>query len=105
MARPTSLSLTIEPFYIVKPGASYGLSGTLTDTRHSRPVAEELITFQVGDGIPPINTVRTNNSGNFGVSGLIAPNTVGDYNLQARFNGGHGYDPSESLVITLRVHT
>jgi len=103
MANPTSLSLTIEPFYIVRPGATYGLSGTLTDTRHSRPVASEPIIFENGEGIPPINSVRTNNSGNFRVSGLIAPTTVGDYNLQARFNGGHGYDPSKSLVITLRV--
>jgi hypothetical protein len=108
MANPTSLSLRIKPFYIVKPGATYGLSGTLTDTRHSRPVASQRIIFEnyflsYGDGIPPINSVTTNDSGNFSVSGLRAPTTVGDYKLRARFDGGRGYDPSKSLAIALRV--
>ena len=62
MANPTSLSLTIEPFYIVTPGATYGLSGTLMDTRHSRPVESQRIIFENGEGIPPINGATTDRS-------------------------------------------
>jgi hypothetical protein len=105
MANPTSLSLRIDPLYIVKPGATYEISGKLADLRPGRPIDSRRIIFENGDGIPPINSVNTNESGNFRVSGLRAPTTVGDYNHRARFEGGRGYDPSESEVIALRVLT
>jgi Carboxypeptidase regulatory-like domain len=103
-SNPTSLSLTIEPFYVVTPGATYGLSGKLTDLRHGRPMRSQRIIFENGEGIPPINSTTTDDSGNFRVSGLRAPTTEGDYNLRARFKGRGGYEPSASHVITLRVY-
>ena len=66
----------------------------------SRPII-----FENGDGIPPISSTTTEGSGNIRVSGLRAPTTVGDYNLRARFEGGRGYDSSESDVIALRILT
>jgi hypothetical protein len=102
--KPTSLSLRIEPFYIVTPGATYGLSGKLSDLRHGRPMRSQRIIFESGHSIPSINSTITDDSGNFRVSGLRAPTTEGDYNLRARFEGRGGYEPSASHVITLRVY-
>ncbi len=100
---PTSLSLTIEPFYIVKPGTTYGLSGKLTDLRHSRPMRSQRIIFETGHGIPSINSTITDDSGNFRVDGLRAPITEGYYNHRALYEGRPGYNPSSSGVIALRV--
>ena len=99
----TSLSLSIEPFYIVKPGATYGLSGKLLDLSHCRPMRSQRIIFQSGHDIPSINSTITDDSGNFRVSGLRAPTTVGNYNHRAHFEGRPGYKPSASDVIALRV--
>ena len=41
----TLLSLRIDPFYIVKPGSNYGLSGKLTDS-DSNPLRSKKITFR-----------------------------------------------------------
>ena len=100
---PTSLSLTIEPFYIVKPGSTYGLSGKLTDLRHGRPMRLQRIIFESGHGIPSINSTITDDSGNFRVDGLRAPITEGYYNHRALYEGRPGYNPSASSVIALRV--
>jgi hypothetical protein len=101
--KPTSLSLSIEPFYIVKPGTTYGLSGKLLDLRHGRPMGLQRIIFESGHGIPSINSTITDDSGNFRVSGLRAPMTQGYYNHRARYEGRPGYNPSTSSVIALRV--
>ena len=101
--KPTSLSLRIEPFYIVKPGASYGLSGKLSDLRCGRPMRSQRIIFESGHGIPSINSTITDDSGNFRVSGLRAPMTEGYYNHRALYEGRPGYNPSASGVIALRV--
>ena len=74
---PTSLSLRIEPFYIVTPGATYELSGKLSDLRHDRPMHSQGILFESGHGIPSINSTITDDSGNFRVSGLRVPMTEG----------------------------
>jgi hypothetical protein len=99
----TSLSLRIEPFYIVKPGATYGLSGKLLDLRHCRPVRSQRIIFENGHGIPSINSTITDDSGNFRVGGLRAPITEGYFNHRALYEGRPGYNPSASSVIALRV--
>jgi hypothetical protein len=101
--KPTSLSLRIEPFHIVTPGATYGLSGKFSDLRCGRPMRSQRIIFEIGHGIPSINSTITDDSGNFRVSGLRAPTTVGNYNHRARFEGRPGYKPSASDVIALRV--
>jgi hypothetical protein len=101
--KPTSLSLRIEPFYIVTPGTTYGLSGKLSDLRHGRPMHSQRIIFESGHGIPSINGTITDDSGNYRVSGLRAPTTEGNYNHRARFEGRPGYKPSASDVIALRV--
>ncbi len=101
--RRNPTSLTIEPFYIVKPGTTYGLSGKLTDLRHGRPMRLQRIIFESGHGIPSINSTITYESGNFRVGGLIAPITEGYYNHRALYEGRPGYNPSSSSVIALRV--
>jgi hypothetical protein len=101
--KPTSLSLRIEPFYIVRPGATYGLSGKLSDLRYGRPMHSQRIIFESGHGIPSINSTITDDSGNFRVSGLRAPMTQGYYNHRALYEGRPGYNPSTSGVISLRV--
>jgi hypothetical protein len=101
--KPTSLSLGIEPFYIVTPGATYGLSGKLSDLRHGRPMRSQRIIFESGHSIPSINSTITDDSGNFRVSGLRAPMTEGYYNHRALYEGRPGYNPSASGVIALRV--
>jgi hypothetical protein len=100
---PTSLSLRIEPFYIVKPGTTYGLSGNLLDLRHSRPMHSQRIIFESGHGISSITSTITDDSGNFRVGGLRAPMTEGYYNHRALYEGRPGYNPSASGVIALRV--
>jgi hypothetical protein len=95
--------LRIEPFYIVKLGATYGLSGKLIDLRHGRPMRLQRIIFETGHGIPSINSTITDDSGNFRVSGLRAPITEGYYNHRALYEGRPGYKPSASSVIALRV--
>jgi len=62
------------------------------------------IILENGEGIPPINSTTTDDSGNFRVRGLRATTTEGDYNFRARFEGMGGYEPSASNVITLRVY-
>ena len=62
---PTSLSLRIEPYYIVTPDATYELSGKLSDLRHGRPMRSQGILFESGHGIPSINSTITDDSGNF----------------------------------------
>ena len=101
--KPTSLSLRIEPFYIVTTGATYGLSGKLSDLRHGRPMRSQRIIFESGHGIPSINSTITDDSGNFRVDGLTAPTTEGYYNHRALYEGRPGYNPSASSVIALRV--
>jgi len=101
--KPTSLSLRIEPFYIVTHVATYGLSGKLSDLRHGRPMCSQRIIFESGHGIPSINSTITDDLGNFRVSGLRAPMTEGYYNHRALYEGRPGYNPSASGVISLRV--
>jgi hypothetical protein len=101
--RSTSLSLRIEPFYIVRPGATYGLSGKLSDLRYGRPMHSQRIIFESGHGIPTINSTITDDSGNFRASELRAPRTEGYYNHRALYEGRPGYNPSTSGVISLRV--
>jgi hypothetical protein len=100
---PTSLSLRIEPFYIVTPGATYGLSGKLWDLRHDRPMRLQRIIFESGPDIPSINSTITDDSGNFRVTGLRAPVTEGYYNHRALYEGRPGYNSSASGVIALKV--
>jgi hypothetical protein len=101
--KPTSLSLRIEPFYIVTPGATYGLSGKLLDLRHGRSMRSQRIIFESGHGIPSINSTITDDSGNFRVSGLRAPMIEGYYNHRALYEGRPGYNTSASGVVALRV--
>jgi hypothetical protein len=103
----TPLSLRIEPFYIVQPGSIYGLSGRLIDST-GNPLHSKKITFSVGPDIgslPPIDQTRTDSSGNFKVNGLRAPMTEGWYNIQAHFEAGGRYNPSDSDVISLWVNS
>jgi hypothetical protein len=103
----TSLSLRIDPFYIVLPGSIYGLSGRLLDSTGT-PLNSKKITFSVGPDIgslPPINQTRTDSLGTFKVNGLRAPMTEGWYNIQAHFEGGGRYNPSDSDVIGLWVNS
>jgi hypothetical protein len=102
----TSLSVRIVPFYIVIPGAIYGLSGRLVDS-NSNPLGSKKITFSTGPdpgSLPPINETRTNRLGNYEVHGLRAPTTEGWYNIQARFAGGGRYNPANSDVVGLWVN-
>lgn len=55
--------------------------------------------------LPPINQTRTDSSGNFRVNGLTAPMREGWYNIQAHFEGGGRYNPSDSGVIGLWVNS
>jgi hypothetical protein len=103
----TSLSLRIDPFYIVLPGSIYGLSGRLIDST-GNPLNSKKITFSVGPdlgSLPPINQTRTDSSGNFKVNGLSAPMIEGWYNIHAHFEGEGRYNPSDSDVIGLWVNS
>lgn len=102
----TLLSLHIVPFYIVRPGAIYGLEGSLMDS-NSKPLHRKKISFSVGPdpgSLPPISDTRTNNEGTYKVNGLRAPTTEGWYNIQAHFEGGGRYNPSDSHVVGLWVN-
>lgn len=97
--KPTSLSLRIEPFYIVRPGATYGLSGKLSDLRYGRPMRSQRITFESGHGIRTVNSTITDDSGNFRVSELRAPTTEGNYNHRARFEGRQGISRRHLMLL------
>ena len=72
---------------------TYGLSGKLSDLRHTRPMYSQRIIFKSSDGIPSINSTITDDSGNFRVSGLRAPMRECYYNHRALYGGGPGYNP------------
>src|SRR5205823_6533408 len=52
-----------------------------------------------------INSQNTNSTGQYSVTGLVAPSTAGSYNIQAHFAGDSLYSAIDSPVRTLTVTT
>jgi len=85
----------------VAPGASYKVSGTLTDSSTATNLATKTITFTADSPIT-ISDKVTNTNG-FYTGSQSAPTTVGAYNIQAHYAGDALYNARDSLVRTLTV--
>ncbi len=94
-----SISVPTTP---VAPGASYKVSGTLTDTTAAgKQLASKTITFTAD--APITITDKTTNVNGFYTATQPAPNTAGSYNIQSHFPGDSQYNAKDSLIRTLTV--
>jgi hypothetical protein len=96
----TSLSLTV-PTTSVAAGATYKVSGTLTDTTTQQQLASKTITF-TADAPITIADQTTNTNGFYSAS-QAAPSTAGTYNIQSHFAGDSLYNAKDSTSKTLTV--
>jgi peptidoglycan/xylan/chitin deacetylase (PgdA/CDA1 family) len=85
----------------VTPGASYRISGTLTDSTTKTQIASKTITF-VADQPIAISDKVTNTNG-FYSSWQSAPAATGNYNIQSQFAGDDLYNSRGSSTRTLTV--
>jgi hypothetical protein len=97
----TGLSFTV-PSTPVAPGASYKVSGTLTDTTAAgKQLASMKITFTA---TAPITIAdQTTNTNGFYSATQPAPSTTGTYNIQSHFAGDSLYNAKDSTIRTLTV--
>jgi hypothetical protein len=95
-----SLSLSV-PTDAVSGGASYKVSGTLTDSTAKKPLASRTITFTADDPIT-IGDKTTNTNG-FYSGTQTAPSTAGSYDIQSHFAGDNLYNAKDSVIKTLTV--
>jgi large repetitive protein len=93
-----SLSTPTTP---IAPGASYKVSGTLTDSSAQKQLASMTITFTADAPITIADKI-TNTNG-FYTSTQAAPNTAGTYNIQSHFAGSDLYVAKDSLIKALTV--
>jgi len=97
----TILSILISPSSVPVSG-TYSVSGILMDSTTNTPLSSKTITFRSDPPIVISSTV-TSASGNYQVTGLIAPNTPGGYRIQAQFAGDSLYNLRFSSSPTLTV--
>lgn len=95
-----SLSLSVTSG-AVSEGASYKVSGTLTDSTAKKPLASKTITFTADEPIT-IGDKTTNTNG-FYSGTQTAPNTEGSYDIQSHFVGDSLYKARDSPIKTLTV--
>jgi len=97
----TSLTLWISPDPVAKSG-TYKVYGTLKDYVTSTVLSGKTITFTA---TPPvtISSKTTDSSGVYRATGLIAPSTTGDYQIQAHYAGDSLYLLRDSQIKTLTV--
>jgi hypothetical protein len=93
-----SLSLPTTP---VAPGASYKVSGTLTDSTAKVQLASKIITFTADAPITIAD--KTTNTNGFYTGTQAAPSTAGTYNIQSHYAGDSLYIAKDSLIKTLTV--
>ncbi|MFL6480581.1 MAG: polysaccharide deacetylase family protein [Nitrososphaera sp.] len=97
----TGLSISV-PTTSVAPGATYKVSGTLTDTTAAgKQIASKTITF-TADAPITIASQTTNTNGFYSAS-QAAPSTAGTYNIQSHFAGNSLYGAKDSTIKTLTV--
>jgi peptidoglycan/xylan/chitin deacetylase (PgdA/CDA1 family) len=96
----TGLSLAV-PTTSVAPGASYKVSGTLTDTTTQQQLASKTITFTADTPITIAD--QTTNTNGFYSASQAAPSTAGTYNIQSHFAGDSLYNAKDSTSKTLTV--
>jgi hypothetical protein len=95
-----TLSLSV-PTDAVSEGASYKVSGTLTDSTAKKQLASKTITFTADDPIT-IGDKTTNTNGFYSAT-QTAPSTAGSYDIQSHFAGDSLYKARDSAVKTLTV--
>jgi hypothetical protein len=95
-----SISLNV-PSNAVSEGASYKVSGTLTDSTAKKPLASKTITFTADDPIT-IGDKITNTNGYYSAT-QAAPSSAGTYNIQSHFTGDSLYKAKDSAIKTLTV--
>jgi hypothetical protein len=93
-----SLSVPTDP---VPRGTSYKVSGTLTDSTVSKPLASKTITFTADDPIKI--AAKTTNTNGYYSSTQTAPNSIGTYDIQSHFAGDSRYNAKDSSTKTLTV--
>ena len=93
---PTGTSSTT-----VVPGASYRVSGTLSDSVTKTQVPSKMITFNIDEPIAIPDKV-TNTNG-FYSSWQPAPSAEGTYSIQSTFSGDELYNSRNSPIRTLSV--
>jgi hypothetical protein len=93
-----SLSLPTTP---VAPGASYKVSGTLTDSTAKVQLASKIITFTADAPITIAD--KTTNTNGFYTGTQAAPTDSGTYNIQSHYAGDSLYIAKDSLIKTLTV--
>jgi hypothetical protein len=97
-----TLSLSV-PTDAVSEGASFKVSGTLTDGTAKKPLASKTITFKADDPIE-IGDKTTNTNGFYSAT-QTAPTTAGTYDIQSHFAGDSLYNAKDSPTKTLTVTT
>jgi hypothetical protein len=97
----TGLSLVISPSSVPSHG-TYGVSGVLTDITTPGALASKTITFTATSPIT-ISARLTNTAGQYSATGLTAPTTPANYNIQSHFAGTPLYNPSNSPTHILAV--
>jgi hypothetical protein len=97
----TGLSFTV-PTTAVAPGATYKVSGTLTDTTAGgAQLASKTITFTADSPIKIAD--QTTNTNGFYSASQAAPSTAGTYSIQSHFAGDDLYNSKDSATKTLTV--
>jgi hypothetical protein len=95
-----SLSLSV-PSNAVSEGASFKVSGTLTDSTAKKPLTSKTITFTADEPIT-IEDKTTNTNGYYS-STQAAPSSAGTYDIQSHFAGDSLYKARDSAIKTLTV--
>jgi hypothetical protein len=93
-----SLSTPTTP---IAPGASYKVSGTLTDSSAQKQLASKTITFTADAPITIAD--KTTNTNGFYTSTQAAPTDSGTYNIQSHYAGDSQYNAKDSLIKILTV--
>ncbi|HJU33483.1 MAG TPA: Ig-like domain repeat protein [Nitrososphaera sp.] len=95
-----SLSLSVTSNSVSK-GASYKVSGTLTDSTAKNPLASKTITFTAENPLT-IGDKTTSTNGVYSAT-QTAPNTAGSYDIQSQYAGDSLYNARDSSTKTLTV--
>src|SRR5919108_2538034 len=95
-----TLSLSV-PTDAVPRGTSYKVSGTLTDSTVTKPLASKTITFTADEPIKI--AAKTPNTNGYYSATQAAPNSIGTYDIQSHFAGDSLYNSKDSVTKTLTV--
>jgi YVTN family beta-propeller protein len=98
----TTLTISISPTS-VSAGATYSVSGLLSDATASAPLTSRTITFTSNSSAITISPRTTDSTGHYSATGLKAPRTAGTYSIQAHFAGTSLYNAVNSVIRTLKV--